>query len=87
MQAVEVHLPCVAHEGRFLRGRLGSGILRRLGLMDLVAESPSAYVDIAVRLASDTAYRTQISDHLRLAAHRAYADQGAVDALERTLLA
>lgn len=87
MQAVEVHLPCVAHEGRFLRGRLGSGILRRLGLMDLVAESPSAYVDIAVRLASDTAYRTQISDRLRLAAHRAYADQGAVDALERTLLA
>jgi protein O-GlcNAc transferase len=87
MQAIEVHLPCVAYEGRFLRGRLGSGILRRLELAELVASNNATYVDIAVRLAADRAYRAEVKDRQRAAAHRAYADQGAVEALERLLLA
>jgi predicted O-linked N-acetylglucosamine transferase (SPINDLY family) len=87
MQAVEAHLPCVAHEGRFMRGRLGSGILRRLGLAELIAKSHTDYVDIAVRLAADPAYRGHVRERLRGAAHLAYADQSAVEALERMLLA
>lgn len=86
MQAVEVSLPCVCHDGRFLRGRLGSGILRRLGLAELIAADAAAYIEIAVRLASDRAYRSDIAARMRLAASRAYADRSAVAALERALL-
>lgn len=86
MQAVEVHLPSVAYEGRFMRGRLGSGILRRLGLPELVASNRAHYVDIAVQLAENTGKRAELRDKLRLAEHRAYADGGAVDALARVLL-
>ena len=32
LQAVQAGLPLVAREGRFMRGRLASGILKRLGL-------------------------------------------------------
>jgi protein O-GlcNAc transferase len=39
VQALECGLPIVAREGRFLRGRLGSGVLRHLGLDALVAPS------------------------------------------------
>jgi protein O-GlcNAc transferase len=87
MQAVEARLPCVAHEGRFMRGRLGSGILRRLELEELIATSELDYIDIAVRLAADRAYRADIVERLRLAAEHAYADRSAVEALERVLLA
>jgi predicted O-linked N-acetylglucosamine transferase (SPINDLY family) len=86
MQAVEARLPCVAHDGRFMRGRLGSGILRRLGLEELIATSRTHFVDIAVRLATDRAYRADVSARLRLNAHRAYADASAVEALERLLI-
>ena len=42
LQAVQCGLPIVARDGRFLRGRLASGILRRLGLHELVATSDEA---------------------------------------------
>jgi protein O-GlcNAc transferase len=86
MQAVECRLPCVALEGRFLRGRLGSGILRHLGLDELVATDVDGYVDVATRLAESPTYRAAIREKLGLAASRAYRDVGAIDALAGLLL-
>jgi protein O-GlcNAc transferase len=86
MQAVQVHLPAVTVEGRFMRGRLGSGILRRLGMPELIAATKTQYVDIAVTLAEDIAYRTRMRRRLLLAEKRAYSDLSAIDALSRVLL-
>jgi protein O-GlcNAc transferase len=86
MQAVQAHLPCVTYEGRFLRGRLGSGILRRIGMDELVAADRQEYVDIAVRVAESQETRNELRSRLRQAEHVAYADQAAVDALSALLL-
>jgi predicted O-linked N-acetylglucosamine transferase (SPINDLY family) len=86
LAAVEAGLPCVAFDGRFLRGRLGSGILRHLALDELVAGDTAGYVDIAVRLATDPVYRAEVSARLQSAAPRAFADAGAIRALERCLV-
>ncbi len=86
MQAVECRLPCVAFEGRFLRGRLGSGILRHLGLDELVASGVDAYIDMATRLAESSTYRAAIREKLGVAASRAYRDVKAVDGLAEVLL-
>lgn len=82
MQAIECGLPVVAWEGRFLRGRLASGILRRMGLDELVAGSVEAYVDRAVRLAQDAAYWKEIQARLEAARPALYGDAGSVRALE-----
>lgn len=64
MQAIECGLPMVTMEGRFMRGRFGSAILRRIGLDGLVATSDAQYVALAVELATNPggrlALRTQI---------------------------
>jgi protein O-GlcNAc transferase len=86
MQAVECRLPCVTFEGRFLRGRLGSGILRHLELDELVATRIDGYIDLATRLAESSTYRAAIREKLGLAASRAYRDVKAVDALATVLL-
>ena len=86
MQAVECHLPCVTYEGRFMRGRLGSGILRRLGVSELVAIDKQQYVDIAVKLAANPEYRAQIREAIRHAESTAYADMATVGALAGVLL-
>jgi predicted O-linked N-acetylglucosamine transferase (SPINDLY family) len=52
LQAVESGVPVVTREGRFLRGRLASGILRRIGADELVAADEEAYIELAVRLAN-----------------------------------
>jgi len=86
MQAVECRLPCVTYEGRFLRGRLGSGILRRLGLAEWVAADREGYVDRAVKLAADGGCRSQMRDRMRVAEDSLYADVSAVNALSELLL-
>jgi predicted O-linked N-acetylglucosamine transferase (SPINDLY family) len=83
MQAIECGLPIAAYEGRFLRGRLASGVLRRMGLDELVATDDAAYVEIAVRLATDAAWWGQMRERLTAARAALYGDAEPVRALEK----
>ena len=85
MQAVDCGLPIVAREGCFMRGRLASGILDRMGLLDLVAKSDNEYIDLAVRLASDEDYRQSVSARMSQARGILYNDVEPVRALEEFL--
>jgi predicted O-linked N-acetylglucosamine transferase (SPINDLY family) len=86
MQAMECHLPCVTHEGRFMRGRFGSAVLKRLGMARCVAHDTRGYVELAVALAGDARHRAQIRDEIRRAEPRLYADASAIEALSNLLL-
>jgi tetratricopeptide (TPR) repeat protein len=86
LQAVEAGVPVVTYDGRFMRGRLGSGIMRRLGLPDLIAGSKPDYVEIAVRLGADAVACARLRERMRADDHRIYADMAAVEALQTTLL-
>jgi predicted O-linked N-acetylglucosamine transferase (SPINDLY family) len=85
LQAIECGLPVAAWEGQFLRGRLASGLLRRMGLDELVARSEAEYVQIAVRLAQDAAYWGEVRERMIAARARLYGDVEPVRALERYL--
>jgi predicted O-linked N-acetylglucosamine transferase (SPINDLY family) len=65
MQAIECTTPIVAYEGLFLRGRLASGILRRLNLDELIANTKEEYVRLVVKIATDYSYRQKIIDLIR----------------------
>jgi predicted O-linked N-acetylglucosamine transferase (SPINDLY family) len=82
LQALECGLPVVAYEGRFLRGRLASGTLRRIGLDELVATDERQYVELAVSLATDGEQRTQLRRRIETARPRLYHDTAPVRALE-----
>jgi predicted O-linked N-acetylglucosamine transferase (SPINDLY family) len=82
LQAVECGLPIVTREGRFLRGRLASGILKRIGLAELVVPDEEAYVALAVRLAQDPAYRQGIATRMVSVRRTLYGDALPVRALE-----
>jgi hypothetical protein len=56
--------PVVALEGRKAPNRLASAILRRVGLDELVAKTPSEYVALSLRLIDDDAYRVEMTDRL-----------------------
>ena len=82
LQAVECGLPIVTREGRFLRGRLASGILKRLGLHELVVPTEQAYADLVVRLAEDSAYREALAARIEGSRAALYEDRAPVRALE-----
>jgi predicted O-linked N-acetylglucosamine transferase (SPINDLY family) len=86
LQAVECGLPVVAREGRFLRGRLASGILKRMGLADLVAQSEQDYVATAVRLAQDSEHRQRVRQRFADSREVLFEDVEPIRALEAFLV-
>jgi protein O-GlcNAc transferase len=86
LQALECSLPIVTREGRFLRGRLATGILRRIGLHELVARDDQEYAAAAVALARDSAHREDLRRRIEAQRHLLYADAAPVRALEAFLL-
>jgi predicted O-linked N-acetylglucosamine transferase (SPINDLY family) len=85
MQAVECGLPFVSLEGAFLRGRLGSGILRQLGMDQLVASDADAYIDLAASLVTGQTGIDSIKKEFGLCAPKVFSDSTPIAALERFL--
>ncbi len=86
MQAVECGLPIVAWEGRFMRGRFASGVMKRMKLDELVAKSEKEYIALAAKLAGDAAYRERIRARMVAARDALYGDKAPVRALEEFLM-
>jgi predicted O-linked N-acetylglucosamine transferase (SPINDLY family) len=82
LQAVECGLPLATCEGRFMRGRLASAIVRRMGLEELVARSDAEYVELAARLAQDRSYRESIRTRMLSSQHLLFGDLSSIRALE-----
>jgi len=86
IQAIECDLPVLAYEGEFMRGRLASGLLRRLDLPELVATTPQGFVDMAVDLARDKAKRSRLRAAIGQRRRILFHDASAVRALEDRLV-
>src|SRR5256885_3297947 len=85
MQAVERGIPIGNRAGRFLRGRLASGILKRMGLQELVAGSEEDYISLAVKLIRDGEYRTRTRKRIEGDRHVLFEDMAPIRALENFL--
>ncbi len=85
MQAIDCALPLVTIDGEFMRGRLASGILKRMGLTELIANSKQAFIELAVRLASNKTYRQNISEKIIELRAILYEDKEPVLALQNFL--
>jgi len=78
MQAVERGTPIVAFEGRFMRGRFASGILRQAGLEEWIADTPDGFVDRVARLVADDSARNEMRRRISDVRGTLYADKASV---------
>jgi len=85
LQAVECGLPVLAREGDFMRGRLASSIMRRMGLHELVATTDEAFIQTAIRLAADSARCRELRQEIANRRQILFHDVEPVRALERCL--
>src|ERR1700733_260025 len=86
VQAIESDLPFVTREGRFLRGRLASGILRRLGMTELIAETADEYVSLAVKLAGDVGFQQHFRAEIVRRRAVLYEDVASIRHLENVIV-
>ena len=86
IQAIECGLPIVTREGLFLRGRLASGILRRMGMTELIAKNEEEYINLTVKLVQDRQYREAIKEKIIANRPILFDDLTPVRALEQFLI-
>ena len=85
LDALAVGLPIVAQEGRFMRGRQSAAMLRMIGLPELIAVDDFRYVELALRVAGDRAYRASLSERIMAGLPRLFDRGESVDALGEAL--
>jgi protein O-GlcNAc transferase len=64
LDALACGLPVVTMPGEFMRGRQSYGMLKCMGLNELIAHDHKDYVEIATRLGTDSAWHQQVVHHI-----------------------
>lgn len=82
LDALACGLPIVTLPGAFMRGRQSAGMLRLMGVSELVAESPQEYLAIASRLGTDPQWRSEIRSRIVHGLNAVFDCSDAVDALQ-----
>jgi predicted O-linked N-acetylglucosamine transferase (SPINDLY family) len=66
-----------------MRGRLASGILKRIGLQELIAHDEDDFINIAVKTTTDRTYNHHIREKINEKRNSLYMDLQPVRALEK----
>jgi predicted O-linked N-acetylglucosamine transferase (SPINDLY family) len=85
LEALARDLPVVTFEGALMRGRVSAGILRMMDMPETIAATVDDYVALAVRMAKDSRWRSEIRERVARDRGRLYRDPACIAALETFL--
>ncbi|UKO98158.1 O-linked N-acetylglucosamine transferase, SPINDLY family protein [Nostoc sp. UHCC 0870] len=82
LEAIACNLPIVTCPGEFMRGRHSDSFLKMLGVTDTIAQNEAEYIDIAVKLGQNPAWRRKISEKMGQRHDKLFDDKVCVAGLE-----
>jgi len=82
LEAIACHLPIVTCPGEFMRGRHTDSFLKMIDMTETIARDAAEYLQIAIRLGRDPAWRDRLRQQLRERSDRLYDDLDCVRGLE-----
>ncbi len=86
LDAFSCGLPIVTLPGEFMRGRQSYGMLRLMGVAELIADNEDDYVRIALRLGKNQDYRKEVSERILANTHKILEDEAPIKAFTRFLI-
>lgn len=82
LQALALGTPVVTLPGKFMRSRISVACYHQINYLELVAQDPEHYIQIALQLGRDEHYRADVSSALKNATAPLYSSMNAVKELE-----
>ena len=82
LEAIACTLPIVTCPGEFMRGRHSYSFLKMIGVTDTIAQNEEQYIEIAVKLGLDPAWRRSIVEQMSENHNLLYDDKASVAGLE-----
>jgi protein O-GlcNAc transferase len=86
IQTLEVGTPFIAYEGRFMRGRLGAGVLRSIGMDDLVADSCETFVKMVTDVVQNSSLQQAARARIADTRHKLFENLSVIASIEQELL-
>jgi CRISPR-associated protein Csy1 len=85
LDALAAGLPIVTLPGRFMRGRQSAAMLRIVGVEELIARDEQHYVELALRVARDAVWRSELRGRIRQGLPRLVDRREPIDAVATAL--
>ncbi|WP_228060314.1 MULTISPECIES: O-linked N-acetylglucosamine transferase, SPINDLY family protein [unclassified Coleofasciculus] len=82
LEAIACNLPIVNCPGEFMRGRHSDSFLKMIGVTETIAQNEADYIEIAVKLGLDSAWRHHIAERMKERHDRLFDDKACVAGLE-----
>jgi len=82
LQGLECGLPVLAYEGKFMRGRLASAIMRKMDMSELVATSHQDFIQKSIEFAADPKRLKKIRSAIPKRVKSLFRDDSSIRALE-----
>lgn len=82
LEAIACHLPIVTCPGELMRGRHSDSFLKMIEVRDTIAQNEAEYIEIAVKLGLDPAWRSLIAEKIKQRCDRLFDDKACVAGLE-----
>lgn len=82
LEAIACNLPVVTCPSEFMRGRHSDSFLKMLGVTDTIAQNEAEYIEIAIKLGLDPAWRSSIAQKMSESHDKLYDDKACVVGLE-----
>jgi protein O-GlcNAc transferase len=83
LQAFAAGTPVVTLPGKLQRGRHTQAMYRKMGILDCIAADSRQYVDVAVRIATDSAHAQMLRKRIVASNHVLFEDPRVVEEFER----
>ncbi|MCT0255088.1 MULTISPECIES: tetratricopeptide repeat protein [unclassified Synechocystis] len=80
--AIGCGLPIVTCPGKFMRSRHSYGMLKMIGVTETIATNAEQYIEIAVRLGTDSIWREEVNEKMESNKHKLFDDQLCILSLE-----
>jgi len=82
LEAIACNLPIVTCPGEFMRGLHADSFLKMLGVTDTIAQNEVEYIEIAVKLGTDSEWRRDVAERMSQRQGNLFDDRVCVTALE-----
>ncbi len=82
LEAIACNLPIVTCPGEFMRGLHAYSFLKMLGVTDTIAQNEVEYIEIAVKLGTDSEWRRDVAERMSQRQYNLFDDLVCVTALE-----
>jgi FkbM family methyltransferase len=82
LEAIACNLPIVTCPGEFMRGRHSYSFLRVIGVTETIAQNEMEYIELAVKLGIDPAWRRNIVERMSDSHDRVFDDKACIAGLE-----